>query len=73
MIRKFFKRVRKSESGQSATEYILIISVVVLGLLAAASKLVPMFRDGVENLGNRITTKYLNYEPEFCKPEDDDC
>ena len=63
----------RSNSGQSATEYMLIIAVIVLGLLAAASKLVPMFRGGVETLGNTITTKYLNNAPEFCDPTGDDC
>ena len=73
MLASFFNRIRKSESGQSATEYMLIIAVIVIGLVAAASKLVPMFRDGVTQLGTTITTKYLSNSPEFCDPSKDDC
>lgn len=73
MIKNIFKKIKKSESGQSATEYMLIIAVVVLGLLAAASKLVPMFRAGVETLGTTINEKYLSNAPEFCDPLDEGC
>lgn len=72
MIRKFFKRLRKSESGQSATEYMLIIAVVVLGLLAAASKLIPFFERGVDELGGRIETKYLANDPNYETVDIDD-
>lgn len=71
MLRRFFKRIRRSEAGQSATEYMLIIAVVVLGLLAAASKLIPYFQDGVEELGGRIQTKYLANDPDFEKVKDE--
>lgn len=73
MLKKYFKKIRSSEKGQSATEYMLIIAVVVLGLLAAASKLVPMFRGGVEQLGTTINEKYLSNMPEFCDSTKDGC
>lgn len=73
MLKKIFKRMRSTEAGQSATEYMLIIAVVVLGLLAAASKLVPMFRSGVEKLGENINNEYLSNVPQFCDPNSSDC
>jgi Flp pilus assembly pilin Flp len=69
MIQKFFKKMRRSESGQSATEYMLIIAVVVLGLIAAASKLIPIFQGGVEKLGENISEKYLSNDPDYEKVE----
>lgn len=70
---KYLRRLRKSEKGQSATEYMLIIAVVVLGLLAAASKIVPMFRTGVETLGTTINEKYLSNNPDFCDSKNGEC
>ena len=67
MFKKFFKRMRTSQSGQSATEYMLIIAVVVLGLVAAASKLLPLFEGGVRTLGTNIAEKYLTNDPDFEK------
>lgn len=69
MFRKFLTKVRSSESGQSATEYMLIIAVVVLGLIAAASKLIPVFQGGVEQLGQNISEKYLSNNPDYEKVE----
>lgn len=40
--------------GQTATEYMLIISVVVIAVVAAAYKFVPLFQEGVEDLGNDV-------------------
>lgn len=48
------KKILRNDRGQSATEYMLIIAVVVLGLVAAASKLIPMFESGVSGLGENI-------------------
>lgn len=47
-------KLLKNNKGQSATEYMLIIAIVVLGLVAAASRLIPMFQDGVSELGKNI-------------------
>lgn len=46
--------ILKNQKGQSATEYMLIIAVVVLGLVAAASRLIPKFQEGVNGLGSHI-------------------
>ncbi|OGQ04914.1 MAG: hypothetical protein A3F82_08530 [Deltaproteobacteria bacterium RIFCSPLOWO2_12_FULL_44_12] len=46
--------ILKNQKGQSATEYMLIIAIVVLGLVAAASRLIPKFQDGVEELSNNV-------------------
>lgn len=55
-----FKLIRKSQSGQTATEYMLIIAVVVLGTVAGASFLVPAFRTGVQDLAGRIQAVLTN-------------
>lgn len=47
-------KILKNRKGQSATEYMLIIAIVVLGLVAAASRLIPIFQQGVQSLGANI-------------------
>lgn len=47
-------KILRNNRGQSATEYMLIIAIVVLGLVAAASKLIPKFQDGVDALGDNV-------------------
>lgn len=49
-----FRKLLKNSKGQSATEYMLILAVVVLTLVAAASKLIPYFESGVKQLGGNI-------------------
>lgn len=44
------------ESGQTATEYMLIISVVVIAVVAAAFVFVQPFQDGVNELGTKVMT-----------------
>lgn len=51
MMMKFLK----SQAGQTATEYMLIIAVVVLGAVAGASILLPKFRDAVTSLAQSIS------------------
>lgn len=48
------KKIIKNNRGQSATEYMLIVAVVVLGLVAAASRLIPQFKAGVNKLGDNV-------------------
>ena len=50
MIKSFIR----GEEGQTATEYMLIISVVVIAVVAAAYKFVPIFSEGVEALGQDV-------------------
>ncbi len=42
------------EEGQTATEYMLIISVIVIAVVAAAYTFVPTFQDGVQALANDV-------------------
>lgn len=46
--------VKSGQQGQTATEYMLIISVVVIAVVAAAYKFVPLFQEGVEQLGQDV-------------------
>lgn len=50
MIKNFIR----GEEGQTATEYMLIISVVVIAVVAAAYKFVPLFSQGVDKLGQDV-------------------
>jgi len=44
----------KDQSGQTATEYMLIVAVVVLGAVAGASVLLPRFREGMTTLSDNV-------------------
>lgn len=46
--------------GQTATEYMLIISVVVIAIVAAAYEFVPLFKEGVIDLGNDVKQMLSN-------------
>jgi len=46
----------RSERGQTATEYMLIVSVVVIAVVAAAFTFVPTFRDGVSELAKDVAS-----------------
>jgi len=52
-------RLLKDQSGQTATEYMLIIAGVIAALLGAAYAFVPDFQSGVEALAGNIKT-YLS-------------
>ena len=49
------KRRGLNRKGQSATEYMLIIAVVVLGLVSAASHFIPTFNQAVEGLAQNVS------------------
>ena len=40
--------------GQTATEYMLLISVLVIAIVGAAFAFVPSFREGVDDLGRDV-------------------
>jgi Flp pilus assembly pilin Flp len=44
------------EEGQTATEYMLIISVIVIAVVAAAYMFVPVFQSGVQDLAHDVST-----------------
>lgn len=50
----------KDEEGQTATEYMLIISVIVVAVIAAAYLFLDPFRQGVEDLANDVRTILSN-------------
>ena len=52
MIKNFFK----NEEGQTATEYMLIVSVIVIAVVAAAYVFVPTFKNGVDKLAKDVST-----------------
>lgn len=58
----------RNERGQTATEYILIISVVVLGMLGAASFLLPNMKSGVDALSSTLTERFTNSPLTNCDP-----
>ncbi len=47
-------RLLKDQRGQTTTEYMLIIGVIVAAILAAAYVFVPKFKEGVTQLGENI-------------------
>jgi Flp pilus assembly pilin Flp len=51
-----FKTFLLEETGQTATEYMLIISVVVIAVVAAAYVFVPTFQGGVQDLSQDVST-----------------
>ena len=58
--------VLKNQRGQTATEYILMISVVVLGLLGAASFLLPNMQAGVGELNKTLTSRFKSNPLTHC-------
>lgn len=51
-VLKFFH----SKKGQTATEYMLILAVIVIGLVATASQFIPKFKSAVGKLGDNVST-----------------
>ena len=48
------KRLLRSERGQGATEYMLVISVIVVAVVGSAYTYVPMFRVAVFNMSEQV-------------------
>ena len=53
-IKKIAQRMLGEERGQTATEYMLIIAVVVLGAVAAAAVLLPRFKAASSEVANKV-------------------
>lgn len=66
-MKKVMNWLRKSQKGQTATEYMLIIAVIVLGLVSAASAFVPQFQQAVGTLAGTVTS-WLSNNPNFQSP-----
>ena len=61
-------RILKDRRGQSATEYMLIIAVVVLGLVSAASHFIPTFNQAVGSLAENVAG-WLTTNQEMANPQ----
>lgn len=46
---------RLAESGQTGTEYMIVISVIVVAVVASAYLFVPNFRDSVERMAFNVS------------------
>ncbi len=44
----------RSQKGQTSTEYMLIVGVIVLGLLVAAQAFLPEFTEAVSIIGEGV-------------------
>jgi Flp pilus assembly pilin Flp len=49
-------RFIREEEGQTATEYMLLISVIVIAVVAAAYVFIQPFQDGVEDLAKDVSS-----------------
>ncbi len=57
----------RSRRGQSATEYMLVLAVVVLGLVSAASHFIPTFNQAVAGLAQNVAG-WLTTNQEMANP-----
>jgi len=46
----------KSRSGQSTVEYMMLISVIVIAIVAAAYVFIPTFQSGVQALADDVSS-----------------
>ncbi|GEM_PF-5407755 len=69
MDKKIWQWMRRNQRGQTATEYVLIVSVIVLGLLAAASALIPNMGKGIGKLSHSLTELFNNNPLTECGPD----
>jgi len=51
---KMIRELLKDEEGQSTVEYMLLISVIVIAIVAAAYVFIEPFKQGVQDLGNDV-------------------
>ena len=51
---KFLKDLLREEEGQSTVEYMLLISVIVIAIVAAAYVFIEPFKQGVEDLAKDV-------------------
>ena len=49
-----FSDLVREEDGQSTVEYMLLISVIVIAMVAAAYVFVPTFQQGVKDLAGDV-------------------
>lgn len=63
-----FLRYIRNTRGQSATEYMLVLAVVVLGLVAAASHFIPTFNQAVAGLAQNVAG-WLTTNQQMANPQ----
>ena len=51
---QFVKDLLEQEDGQSTVEYMLLISVIVIAIVAAAYVFIEPFKQGVQDLANDV-------------------
>lgn len=68
-MKQFLRRLSRNQKGQSATEYMLIIAVIVIAVVVIGKKVFvdQFFKPGVEAAGNTVKT-WLT-----CDPGNPDC
>lgn len=58
MFKNFFKKLWKDESGQSATEYILILAVIVAIILVVRSYMPEKFKQLIDSAMDKVTSGF---------------
>ena len=53
-MRSLLRRFFYEEDGQTATEYMLIIAVIVVGIVLAAKIFLDKFSEGMKDMGSSI-------------------
>jgi Flp pilus assembly pilin Flp len=61
-MKKLFKRMRKDQRGQTATEYMLIVAVLVTVVVGAASFFGKDVKSAIDGLSKKVTDT-LNSAP----------
>jgi hypothetical protein len=61
------RRIR-NRKGQSATEYMLVLAVIVLGLVSAESHFIPAFNQAVAGLAQNVAG-WLTTNQEMANPQ----
>lgn len=71
-MKQFLRRLSRNQKGQSATEYMLIIAVIVVAVVVIGKKVFveQFFRPGVEAAGSTVKT-WLTCQPgdATCNPD----
>ena len=55
-LRKLLKRVRGSSSGQTATEYLMVVSVLAIAVMFSAQASMALFGEAMDTLTNSLAT-----------------
>lgn len=64
-MKKVMKWLKKDQKGQTATEYMLIVGVIVVGLIIAAQAFIPEFKTAVATIGTKVNECVTTGECKF--------